>query len=178
MTRLRLLEVIVACAFIALVSGAAMAITTTNDQRPPRTRLVTDGHHQVGRLDAHDWEMRVSADACVNEEGLGSLEFSRDGLHVGTGTHRINVTFFKAQRPNQTQVLVWRQVDSNHQPAGKSTTLHYRLRHRGRDGRSRWIARFSVLVNSDAYLAVYGRWHDEEGCGGQQDATWLFHLAP
>jgi hypothetical protein len=165
------------CVGLLLASSSVLATTTTSDRRPPRTRLDTDGRHQRGRLNGFDWSKRDSATTCVSANGLGSFQFSREGLHVGAGPHTVNVTFFKAQRPNQTQVLLWHKIDSNRMPVGSSAKLRYRLHHRGRGAHSSWVARFSMVVDGNAYLEVSGRWRDEEGCGGQQDADWLFHLA-
>ena len=97
---------------------------------------------------------------------------------TGLATHRkIHLRLFKCHKPTRLVIRMYRRLDNDDRPAGRSRRADYRLRRVRLNGRLVWIAGFYGRPKArHLYLDVHVEYEDVDGCGGTQTMELAFHL--
>ncbi|HEX8099772.1 MAG TPA: hypothetical protein VF660_06180 [Actinomycetota bacterium] len=168
--------------FIALFAVIGMlalqSAAVAHDHVPPETELLANGATlQQGELSSYCW---IAAGATPGT-GVGTCA---DGVFsfpsarvVAPGTH-VTLRILKAQKPRQLTISAWSKLNRHGVPVWKTGTDVRYKRHPVHlaSGRA-WDFTFVLADNPrHYYLEVFGVWRDVDAGGGDQDASWMFHL--
>jgi hypothetical protein len=97
-------------------------------------------------------------------------------LRVAPGGVRAGIEFQKAQAPQNLSIRGWTVVEEDGKRRGPRSIGHtLRPVYQG-DQVAAWIAEVRLQVRKHLYLDVSAEWSDQDGCVGQQTATWNFHV--
>ena len=168
---------------VALVVGACLApvligpgAAVAHDHDPPKVVLHVAGGLQQGDPYGTHWKDRKGRSCSV----LSIDDVMRFGppIHARPGTVRGRIVLRKAHRPQDLDLVFWRELDEYGMPATAPEELAVRLAPKRRQGETvAYQARFEVILEDHVYLRLYAEWRDREGCGGYQSAYWTFHIA-
>lgn len=156
----------------------AQARAEAHDHRVPRTVLKKGaGELQAGiRVFESSWNAPAVGGGCVTQSAVYRTRFPGADTVVAGGKLRVRV--LKAQRPDSFEIVAWRGLDEDGEPAGEAQRLGRTLERVVRGGKTvAWDAVFSVdEAGREYYLAGEGHWRDSQGCRGDQFASWGFHV--
>ena len=174
-----LVRVTLAAIMLGLIGAIlAQAPAQAHDHRIPQTVLKKGARElQAGtKVFESSWNAPAVGGGCVTQSVIYRTRFPETDT-VGAGS-KLRVRVSKAQRPDSFQIVAWRGLDVNGEPAGEGQPLSRTLERVVRGGKTvAWDAEFSVEeAGRDYYLVSEGHWRDSQGCRGDQFAFWSFHV--
>lgn len=156
----------------------AQAPAEAHDHRIPATVLKKGARElQAGtKVFESSWNAPAVGGGCVTQATIYRTRFPEaDSVPAGT---ELSVRVSKAQRPDSFEVVAYKALDENGEPAGDGRPLKRSLERVVRGGETvAWDAVFTVKnPGRDYYLVSEGHWQDSDGCRGDQFAFWSFHV--
>ncbi len=161
-----------ALALTMLIVFAGGAIVWAHDHHVPRAHLEVNGEEaRLGPWSIEWVSGNGTSCAAMSVDGIPNFRpiVEVDHSHVG-----LKVVFHKEERPRAVAAYVDDRLENGYLANGRRVPVD--LHARRSDGRRFWVAQMHVTLHRRLFFDVNGRWRDEQGCGGREDANWSFRL--
>ena len=157
---------------------AVQSAAVAHDHVPPETELLVNGATlQQGELSSYCWIAPGGAPGtAVGSCADGVYNFPSARV-VAPGT-RVTLRVFKDQKPRQLTISAWSKLNRHGVPVWKTgTEVRYKRRPVHLSSGRAWDFTFVLADNPrHYYFEVFGVWSDVDAGGGDQDASWFFHV--
>lgn len=163
-----------------ILAGSFVSPAQAKHDEPPRGVLKAPHSWQLGEFFAYCWSHRDRGSNRGQSVCVDTFAHSYPEPDVTIAGAEARIRTWAPRRPRQFSIDIWREVDANGQPLGKSERLPFTFEPHRKDGRLvAYDAIFTLPAEpGEAYLTVFSAWNEIERRDGfsDGDAFYDFHL--